>query len=193
MSGGMKSDDKKPNHYLSNKDFLKALVEHKRTVEAWDGQGESPRVNDFIGQCIYLICTRMARRANFNGYSYIDDMCGDAIENCVSAVRNFDPRKSKNPFGYFSCIAWRAFIRRIDAEQEQTYVKIKNFENLHVLDETGEFRDRTGRPDTDGPGRVRQLGNEHTDAFVRNFERRANRRRAKKPAGVPRAGRSRDK
>lgn len=177
-------------NYLNNKHFLQALVEHKRNMREWGGTGEPPRVPEYVGECIYLICTRMSRRSNFNGYTYIEDMCGDAIENCISAVRNFDPDKSKNPnpFGYFSCIAWRAFIRRIDAEKYQTYVKIKNFENLHVLDETGEFRDRTGRPDTEGPGTRRQVGNEHTDAFVLSFEKRVNRRRkrVKKPAGVPR-------
>jgi DNA-directed RNA polymerase specialized sigma24 family protein len=60
-------------------------------------------------------------------------MIGDGIENCVSAVHNFDPSKSTNPFAYFTQIAWNAFIRRIQSEKKQSYIKHKNYQNNFLM------------------------------------------------------------
>lgn len=154
--------------------LLAALTEYRKDLNKWSRKKSDPkpRIPDYVGQCLYLINEKLSRRPNFGSYTYREDMVGDGIENCCAAVDNFDPAKSANPFGYFTLIAWRAFVRRIDKEKKQTYVKIKNFENLHLLDESGEFRDRTGRPDVDGPGARRTLGNEFTDEFVRKYEKR---------------------
>lgn len=60
-------------------------------------------------------------------------MIGDAIENCLRYIHNFDPDKSKNPFAYFTQIMSFAFIRRIDKEKKQSYIKYKAIENSMVL------------------------------------------------------------
>ena len=60
-------------------------------------------------------------------------MKADGIENCIIAANNFDPdRSEQNPFGYFTQIIWWAFLRRIDKEKKQTYVKYKSMQNLIV-------------------------------------------------------------
>ena len=48
---------------------------------------------------------------------------------------NFDPTKSKNPFAYFTQIIYYAFLRRIQKEKKQTYVKYKATEQMGILDE----------------------------------------------------------
>lgn len=154
--------------YVRNKDLLGALVEYRKTLKTWNGEGEKPRVPEFIGQCIYLICARLGRRSNFARYTWNEDMVGDAIESCVLAVPNFDPAKSSNPFGYFSRVAWRAMVHRIETEHKQTFVKICNYENLHVVDRVSEG------------GEPARVGNQFTDEFVRNFEEKMQRRRAKR-------------
>jgi hypothetical protein len=55
-------------------------------------------------------------------------MIGDAIQNCLLYLHNFNEDSSKNPFGYFSKIIWYAFLRRIDHESTETYVKFKSLE-----------------------------------------------------------------
>ena len=52
---------------------------------------------------------------------------------------NFDPKKSKNPFAYFTQIIYFAFIRRIHKEKKQLYVKYKSTEHIGVLDEYEQF------------------------------------------------------
>jgi hypothetical protein len=57
-------------------------------------------------------------------------MIGDGIENCLMYAHNFNPRKSKNPFSYFTQIIYFAFLRRIEKEKKQAYVKLKMTELL---------------------------------------------------------------
>jgi uncharacterized membrane protein len=70
----------------------------------------------------------------------------DGVENCLQYISNFDPTKSSNPFAYFTQIIYYAFIRKIQKEKKQTYVKNKMimempFElfELQEQDEGGEY------------------------------------------------------
>ena len=49
---------------------------------------------------------------------------------------NFDPEKSNNAFAYFTQIIYYAFLRRIQKERKQTYVKYKSTEQFGILDES---------------------------------------------------------
>jgi len=44
-------------------------------------------------------------------------------------AHNFDPEKSKNPFSYFTQIIYFAFLRRIEKEKKQSYIKYKIMED----------------------------------------------------------------
>jgi DNA-directed RNA polymerase specialized sigma24 family protein len=120
---------KKKRNYVNNPDFYLALVSHRaRIKEADETNKRRPPASDYVGQAIMLIATRMARRPNFSGYSFKDEMVADAIADCVAAVDKFDPAKSQNPFAYFNQISWNAFVRRIHREKRQAYVKHANYE-----------------------------------------------------------------
>jgi hypothetical protein len=71
-------------------------------------------------------------------------MVSDAIENCVMYVDNFNPAKSKNPFAYFSQIVYYAFLRRIQREKKQLYVKYKSTELHGVLDDFNQMESEDG-------------------------------------------------
>jgi DNA-directed RNA polymerase specialized sigma24 family protein len=60
-------------------------------------------------------------------------MIGDAIENCLRYLHNFNPEKTNNPFAYFTQIVYNAFLRRIEKEKKQLYIKHKSFENSIVM------------------------------------------------------------
>jgi len=63
-------------------------------------------------------------------------MIGDGIENCIMYFSNFDPKKSKNPFAYFTQIIYYAFLRRILKEKKQLYTKYKMTEQHGILGDT---------------------------------------------------------
>jgi DNA-directed RNA polymerase specialized sigma24 family protein len=120
-------------YYVSNKKLYEQLVIHREKVlKAKENGEELPRANNYVGEAIFLICTRLAYKRNFLNYTYREDMVADGIENCVMAINTFDPTKTQNPFAYFTQIAFNAFIRRIAKEKKQTYLKYKNYQNLMI-------------------------------------------------------------
>ena len=118
-------------NYVNNKDLLDALIEYKKKCQEAEDQGdELPKVPNYIGECIYQIATRLATKPNFSGYSYKEDMIMDGIENCLLYIGNFDSNKSSNPFAYFTQIIWYAFLRRIQNEKKQMYIRFKSSHNM---------------------------------------------------------------
>lgn len=121
----------KKRNYVNNKDLLAALIDYKKKVKEAEDQGDPlPRIPEYIGECIFLIANRLATKPNFSGYTYKDDMISDGIENCIQYIHNFNPDKSENPFAYFTQIIWYAFLRRIQKEKKQMYIKFKSSQNM---------------------------------------------------------------
>lgn len=121
---------KKQTHkYITNEEILPPLTEYILAYRAAKAanlpEGEYPRVPDEVGRAILLIANGLSTKPNFSGYSFLQDMIGDGYENCVRYIHNFDPDKSNNPFSYITLIIHRAFVRRIQKEQVQSYVKHK--------------------------------------------------------------------
>lgn len=130
---------KSTKNYVNKDDLLSALIQYKKQCKESEDSGEAlPRVPDYIGMCIYQISNRIASRPNFSGYSFKEDMIQDGIENCLLYIRNFDAEKSSNPFGYFSRIIWYAFLRKIQKEKKQMYVRFKSSQELISMGETYE-------------------------------------------------------
>lgn len=98
---------------------------------------QSPEVGEYIGKCFLDIANNLAKKPNFANYPFKEEMIGDGIENCIQYANNFDPRKSSNPFAFFTQIIYYAFVRRIQKEKKQLYVKMRCFEEN---DPTGRFR-----------------------------------------------------
>ena len=119
----------KSSHYIDNEKFFKEMSEWIKTVKDAENQGESqPPVTDYIGLCFMNIAENLSKKGNFVKYSFRDEMISDAIENCVMYAHNFDPDKSSNPFSYFTQITYFAFLRRIEKEKKQMYIKYKLME-----------------------------------------------------------------
>lgn len=120
-------------HYVSNEDLLMALKTHGIAVRrAKRLHEEKPQLPDYIGECFLKIAERLSRKPNFYAYTFRDEMIADAVENCLLYVDNFDPKKSSNPFAYFTQIIYYAFLRRIFREKKHLYVKYKIAEEYIV-------------------------------------------------------------
>jgi hypothetical protein len=120
------TEKKKPVHYVNNADFLESIEKHQKACREAESCGDpKPIIPNYLGECILKIANKLANRPNFINYSYKDDMILDGIENCIMYFDNFDPEKSKNPFSYFTQIIYFAFLRRIDKEKKQSYIRGK--------------------------------------------------------------------
>jgi hypothetical protein len=54
-------------------------------------------------------------------------------------IHNFNPEKSTNPFAYFTQIIYYAFIRRIQKEKKQLYIKYKTMDSRASLGDNVEL------------------------------------------------------
>jgi len=127
---------KNPKHYVDNKKFLQAMIEYRQAVREAEECGDTkPKIPDYIGSCLLLIAQRLSYKPNFINYTYRDDMISDGIENCLLYIDNFNPEKSQNPFAYFTQIIYYAYLRRIQKEKRQTYIKYKMMQKADLFGE----------------------------------------------------------
>jgi len=173
----------KLKHYINNQDFLAALVDYKaRCVESESANKPKPKIPNYIGECWMKIAEGLSHKPNFINYTYRDEMVSDGIENCLMYFENFDPTKSSNPFAYFTQIIYFAFLRRIQKEKKQLYVKYKATELYGILDE---FEMLEGE---DGSTRQFELY-ENISEFIETYEvarktKKAEKDALKKPKGL---------
>jgi hypothetical protein len=151
-------------NYINNSDFYDAIVDYKLKCEsARQDELPKPQISRYIGECFNKLAEGLSRRPNFFGYSYRDDMVFDGIENCLRYVENFNPEKTKNPFAYFTQILWWAFVRRINKEKTQQYIKYKATEIYGVMD-TAEYMES-------GDGNIKQLEvYDNQYQYIRKYE-----------------------
>jgi len=131
------SIEKKLKQYIDNDKFLVAMKEWKKQIKlAEKSKSAKPPITEYIGECFLKIAEHLSYRPNFMNYPFREEMIGDGVENCILYAHNFNPRKSKNPFSYFTQIIYYAFLRRIEKEKKQAFVK---YQYMKLNDEDGEL------------------------------------------------------
>lgn len=154
----------KKTNYIDNKLFLKEIISYRKAVQESRKKGKpKPRIPEYIGHCFMLIAENRSHKYNFRDYTFRDEMISDAVENSVRYIDNFDPAKSKNPFAYFSQIVYYAFLRRIQREKKELYVKYKSTEMHGVLDDFDQLETE------DGSSRQFELY-ENISEFIQKYE-----------------------
>ena len=129
-----KKKKKNPNHYVDNQEFYEALCEWKdKVVEAEECGEERPPISNYVGECFIKMAEGLSRRACFINYDFREEMVGDAIENAILYAHNFK-KEGKNPFAYFTQMMYYAFLRRIQKEKKQMYIKYK------LIEQSKEFK-----------------------------------------------------
>lgn len=168
------------HNYIDKKKFHVEMTAYRiAAMEAESNGKPKPKINNYIGECFVLLCENLSRRPNFVNYSYREEMVGDGIENCLAAVDNFNPNEQKqNPFGYFSLIAWRAFVRRIQKENKANYVKHK------MIHTSGLYDAMYDNQNWDGVLPMDMANNDVSNRIVENFESKMIKKKATKVSGV---------
>ena len=127
---------RKKQHYVDNEKFLEVMSDYReKYLQAKDNDTELPIIPDYAGECFLKIAERLSHRPNFINYAFREEMVSDGIENCVMYASNFNPEKSTNPFAYFTQIIYFAFLRRIEKEKKQLYIKYKTMEEYSSLED----------------------------------------------------------
>jgi hypothetical protein len=96
----------------------------------WKGDLETGSFNKDHGQItntlarMYIkLCERYATRGNVRGYTYNDEMKGQAILQLTQIGLQFDESKSDNPFAYFTAAVTNSFVRIINLEKRNQNIR----------------------------------------------------------------------
>lgn len=69
------------------------------------------------------LCERYATRGNVRGYTYNDEMKGQAILQLAQIGLQFDESKSNNPFAYYTAAVTNSFVRIINIEKRNQNIR----------------------------------------------------------------------
>jgi hypothetical protein len=123
---------------------------------------------------LFIIAQGLATVRNFRDYSYIDEMMLDGIENCLKYIDNYDVTRM-NPFAYFTQIMYYAFVRRIQTEKKQQYIKYKTYTHMML---SGQFDNDIVNLNPD------IVDNDRTSDFIKNYEESIERKKEKQKANL---------
>jgi DNA-directed RNA polymerase specialized sigma24 family protein len=112
--------------YLNNARLLEHIALSKIAWEKAKNKCKNPDKMPSAAQCmtpemvkmIMMLVDRYAQRANWRGYTYIDDMKSEALLSLLNGSLKFNPEKSKNPFGYMTQIVTHSFLTTLDKEKK---------------------------------------------------------------------------
>lgn len=172
-------------HYVDNKLLYSSIVEYRTGVlESKKNGTPKPKIPEYIGECVLLIANRLSTKPNFINYPFREEMVSDGIENCICYIDNFDPFKSDNPFAYFTQIIYFAFLRRIQKEKKQLYIKHKTLENSLIFNE---LVNQGEADDKDISASLAELTNDTMFDFIKSFEEGLDEQKAKRKSSKKKA------
>jgi hypothetical protein len=84
---------------------------------------EKGRASDELGLMYITLCTRYARRPNFRGYSYVEEMIGLGLQQLSQVGLQFDESKSDNPFAFYTTTVRNCFVKILQNEKKQQEIR----------------------------------------------------------------------
>ena len=81
------------------------------------------RMTEQLGRMFIKLCERYATRGNVRGYTYNDEMRGQAILQLSQIGLQFDESKSNNPFAYYTAAVTNSFVRIINIEKRNQNIR----------------------------------------------------------------------
>lgn len=71
-----------------------------------------------LAKMFILMVNKYAQRGNWRGYTYLDEMKGQALLQLAQMGLQFDENKSDNPFSYYTAIISTSFTRVLNSEKK---------------------------------------------------------------------------
>ncbi len=84
---------------------------------------EHGKITEELGRMFLMLAERYAQRSNWRGYTYVDEMKGQAILQLSQIGLQFDESKSENPFAYYTAAVTNSFTRVLNIEKRMQNIR----------------------------------------------------------------------
>jgi hypothetical protein len=81
------------------------------------------RITENLGKMYIKLSERYAQRSNWRGYTYVEEMKGQAILQLSQIGLQFDESKSENPFAYYTAAVTNSFTRILNLEKKMQNIR----------------------------------------------------------------------
>lgn len=81
------------------------------------------RITENLGRMYIKLSERYAQRSNWRGYTYVEEMRGQAILQLSQIGLQFDESKSENPFAYYTAAVTNSFTRVLNLEKKNQNIR----------------------------------------------------------------------
>ena len=95
----------------------------KGTVDSGHFSKDHGRITENLGKMFIKLSERYAQRSNWRGYTYVDEMKGQAILQLSQIGLQFDESKSENPFAYYTAAVTNSFTRILNLEKKSQNIR----------------------------------------------------------------------
>jgi len=95
----------------------------KGKVDAGSYSKEHGRITENLGRMFIKLSERYAQRSNWRGYTYVEEMKGQAILQLSQIGLQFDESKSENPFAYYTAAVTNSFTRVLNLEKKNQNIR----------------------------------------------------------------------
>lgn len=95
----------------------------KGPLDSGEFNKEHGQMTDNLARMFLKLCERYATRGNVRGYTYNDEMRGQAILQLTQIGLQFDESKSDNPFAYYTAAVTNSFVRIINIEKRNQNIR----------------------------------------------------------------------
>lgn len=95
----------------------------KGTVEKGHFSKDHGRITENLGKMYIKLSERYAQRSNWRGYTYVEEMRGQAVLQLSQIGLQFDESKSENPFAYYTAAVTNSFTRVLNLEKKNQNIR----------------------------------------------------------------------
>lgn len=95
----------------------------KGDIQLGEFSKDHGQMTDNLARMFIKLCERYATRGNVRGYTYNDEMRGQAILQLTQIGLQFDESKSNNPFAYYTAAVTNSFVRIINIEKRNQNIR----------------------------------------------------------------------
>jgi hypothetical protein len=110
-------------HYVIDGSLIREVGISHYNAKSKEFDIETGRITATLANMYIKLVERYSQRANWRGYTYIDEMRGQALLQLTQIGLQFNEAKSDNPFAYYTAAVNNSFTRVLNIEKKNQGIR----------------------------------------------------------------------